>query len=62
MWAGRIQNGIWLNCVHVVIHVFIILNHLAVYIQNIGEKSFEILCWRESTAGKLLECKNLKTR
>ncbi|MBO5141519.1 MAG: hypothetical protein J6C46_00725 [Clostridia bacterium] len=27
-----------------------------------GEKSFEIICWRESTMGKLLECRNLKTR
>lgn len=26
-----------------------------------GEKSFEIICWRESTMGKLLECRNIKT-
>ncbi len=26
-----------------------------------GIKSFEILCWRKSTSGLLLECKNIQT-
>ena len=29
--------------------------------KKMGLNSFEIISWRDSTAGKLLECKNLQT-